>query len=218
MSEPGASALPWRWLGTVDHAVAVAEQEARRDRVLAGDGAAQAVLLCEHPPVITLGKSADRSHVLASDDELARRGVTVAAASRGGDVTYHGPGQLMIYPVVRVRTGVVEFLAAVAGVLAEVAAELGVTGAAFRREPAGLWLGEAKLAACGLHLRRQVAIHGWAWNVDTPPAMWGLIVPCGLATPVVSLAEACRDRGLPPPPSVAVLATRVGPRLVERLG
>ncbi len=223
MSEAPAAADPpsvarWRWLGRIDHAAAVADQEARRDRILAGDDAAQAVLLCEHPPVITLGKSARPDNVRASAAELAARGVAVVAASRGGDVTYHGPGQLMIYPVVRVRTSLVDFLATVAGVLATAAAELGVDGAEFRREPAGLWLGEAKLAACGLHLRRQVAIHGWAWNLATPPAAWTAIVPCGLATPVVSLAEACAARGLPPPPAVAELAARIGPRLAVALG
>jgi lipoyl(octanoyl) transferase len=207
----------WRWLGRVEHADAVAAQEARRERVLAGDDGAQAVLLCEHPPVITLGKSARPANVRAGADELARRGVAVARVSRGGDVTYHGPGQLMIYPVVRVKRGLVEFLAAVAGVLAGACADLGVDGASFRREPAGLWLGDAKLAACGLHLRRQVAIHGWAWNVDTPADAWTMIVPCGLTAPVVSLAEACRARGLPPPPPLAALAARIGPRLVAAL-
>ena len=207
----------WRWLGRVEHAIAVAAQEARRERVLAGDDGAQAVLLCEHPPVITLGKSAVPGNVRAGADELARRGVTVARASRGGDVTYHGPGQIMIYPVVRVRGSVVAFLETIAGVLADACAALGVDGAAFRREPAGLWLGDAKLAACGLHLRRHVAIHGWAWNVATPPEMWTMIVPCGLTTPVVSLAEACRARALPPPPPLPELAARIGPRLVAAL-
>ena len=210
-------AARWRWLGRVAHGDAVAEQEARRARILAGDDAAQAVLLCEHPAVITLGRSARPDNVRASVEELAARGVAVVPASRGGDVTYHGPGQLMIYPVVRVRSGVLGFLAAVAGVLADACAELGVEGAAFRREPAGLWLDGAKLAACGLHLRRQVAIHGWAWNLATPADAWSAIVPCGLPTPVVSLADACAARGLPPPPPVSVMAARIGPRLAAAL-
>ncbi|MBK9031807.1 MAG: lipoyl(octanoyl) transferase LipB [Myxococcales bacterium] len=208
--------IDWRWLGRVAHGDAIAQQEARRQEILAGDAAAQAVLLCEHPPVITLGHAADRGHVLIDDAEAARRGITITPVSRGGDVTYHGPGQLMIYPVVRVRS-VVAFLAAVAGAIAEECAALGVVGAEFRREPAGLWLGDAKLAACGLHLARGVAIHGWAWNVATPPEAWTAIVPCGLAVPQRSLAEACVARGLPPPPPLADLAARLGPRLVAAL-
>jgi lipoyl(octanoyl) transferase len=121
----------------------------------------------------------------------------------------------MIYPVVRVRGGVVPFLAGIAGVIADVAREHGVSGAAWRREPAGVWLDDMKLAACGLHLRRQVAIHGWAFDVATPPEMWQLIVPCGLATPVISLERARIARGLGASPALADLATLIGPRLVS---
>jgi lipoyl(octanoyl) transferase len=211
--------LPWQWLGRVDHAAAAADQEARRGRVLAGDDAAQAVLLCEHLPVITLGRSADRGHVLATDAALAAAGVTVAATDRGGDVTYHGPGQLMVYPVVRLRggAGVVALLAAIAGALGDVAAELGVPGAGWRRDPAGLWLDDRKLAACGLHVRRGVVVHGWAFDVATPPAMWQLINPCGLGVAGTSLAAARAARGLPPPPDVGVVAELVGPRVVRAL-
>jgi len=210
------AALAWHWLGRVAHAPAVAEQEARRDRILAGDEDAAAVLLCEHDPVVTLGRSADAGHVLAPAAELAARGVEVSPASRGGDVTYHGPGQLMVYAVVRV-SGVVPFLETVAGVLAGVAADLGVPGAAWRRDPAGLWVGGRKLAACGLHLRRGVVVHGWAFNVATPPDMWRLIVPCGLSAAPTSLADERAARGLPPPPPVAEVAALAGPRLVQAL-
>jgi lipoyl(octanoyl) transferase len=211
------TALAWRWLGRVGHAAALADQEARRDRILAGDPSAQAVLLCEHSPVITLGRSADRGHVLAAAAALAEAGVEVVQTERGGDVTYHGPGQLMIYPVVRLRRGVVALLEAIAGVLGEVAAELGVAGATWQRAPAGLWLGDAKLAACGLHVRRGVVVHGWAFDVATPPAMWRLIQPCGLATPVTSLEAARAARGLGPAPDVAIVAELTGPRIAAAL-
>jgi lipoyl(octanoyl) transferase len=111
--------------------------------------------------------------------------------------------------------GVVDHLARIAGALADVAAELGVEGAAFRREPAGLWRGDRKLAACGLHLRRGVAIHGFALDVATPAEAWRAIVPCGLAdAPVASLADLAPG----PVPSVADLAPRVAARLVAALG
>lgn len=213
---------PWRWLGEVGHAEGLALQEALRDRLLAGDEAAAAVLLCRHPPTVTLGRSADPAHVLVSPEALAAAGVAVAQASRGGDVTFHGPGQLMVYPVVRLRRGVVAYLEAIAGALAAVAAELGVPGAAWRREPAGLWLptpdGDAKLAACGLHLRRGVAVHGWALDVATPASAWSAIVPCGLGTPVTSLDAERRRRGLPPAPPVAEVAALAGPRVAAALG
>jgi lipoyl(octanoyl) transferase len=207
----------WSWLGRIEHADAVARMEAARERVLAGEPDAEQLWLCEHPPVVTLGKSADRGHVVAGAEVLAAHGVTLSGASRGGDVTYHGPGQLMVYPVMRARGGVVAFLSAVAAGLAETAARLGVDGAAWQREPAGLWWRGAKMAACGLHLRRGVAIHGWAFDVATPPEMWRLIVPCGLGTPVVSLDAARAALGLPPAPSVEEVAALAGPVIAKHL-
>jgi lipoyl(octanoyl) transferase len=122
-----------------------------------------------------------------------------------------------VYPVVRLRRGVVAYLETIAAVLAEVAAELGVPGATWQRDPAGVWLDGAKLAACGLHLRRGVAVHGFALDVATPPSAWTAIVPCGLPTPVMSLDSARRRRGLPPAPPVADVAALVGPRLSAAL-
>jgi len=214
VSGPGSDGPPWSWLGRLGHAAAVELMEARRARILAGDDAAEEIHLCEHDPVITLGRGADSANVLLSRAELEAGGVTIVDASRGGDVTYHGPGQLMVYPVVRLRRGLVAFLEIVAGVLAEVAAELGAPGASWRRQPAGLWLGERKLAACGLHVRRGVVIHGFAFDVCTPPGAWRAIVPCGLGRGItVSLAEALGGRA----PEVAEVAALVGPRLSRAL-
>ena len=208
--------VPWRWLGRCPYGPVVGEMERRRAAILAGEESAAAILLCEHEPVITLGRGARAEHVLLSGAALAARGVELARSSRGGDVTYHGPGQLMVYPVVRLHRGVVAYLELVAGVLAEVAAELGAPGAAFRRSPAGLWLGDRKLAACGIHVRRGVAIHGFALDVATPPEAWSAIVPCGLReAPVVSLARALGEGAAVP--SVAEVAERVGPRLSEAI-
>jgi len=210
--------LTWSWLGRVAHGASLAEQEARRERLLAGDEAAAAVLLCEHPPTITLGRSAIAGNVRLAPDELARREVGFVRTSRGGDVNYHAPGQVMVYPVVRMRRGVVAYLETIAGVLAEVAAELGAPGAAWKRDPAGLWLGGAKLAACGLHVRRGIAVHGFAFDVATPPEAWRAINPCGLGCPVTSLDAERRARGQGAAPPVAEVAARIGPRLTEALG
>lgn len=196
------------FLGRAPYERVLADQLAARERVWAGG--AGALILCEHDPVITLGRSANRANVLAAGD------VPVVPIERGGDVTYHGPGQLMIYPVVRIKS-VVGFLEVVARVLAEACAVLGAPGAVFRREPAGLWLGDAKLAACGIHVARGVSVHGWALNVATPPDTWRAIVPCGLSVAQVSLAEACAARGIGTVPSVAEVAAEVEPRLVRAL-
>jgi lipoyl(octanoyl) transferase len=238
------SALPWHWLGRVGYVAGTERQRVLRDRLLAGDQDARCLLLLEHEPVITLGRHARHEHVLASREALAGQGIDVVATDRGGDVTYHGPGQLMIYPVVVLRKDVAGFLCSLAGALAEVAARLGVPGARWQREPAGLWLPgnaphapdelrdgapdgapddarngapPAKLAACGIHLRRGAVTHGLAFNVSTPPSAWRWIMPCGLTLPVTSVAEERARRGLPPPPPVAEVARLAAPLLCDAL-
>jgi lipoate-protein ligase B len=212
---PPASPVPrWDWLGRAAYPRVWAEQLALRERVIAGDSAG-ALLLCEHPPTLTLGRAANVGNILASPEALARAGVAVHAIERGGDVTYHGPGQLMIYPVVRVRS-VLGLLALVADQLAACCARYGVAGVEFRAAPAGLWLGPYKLAACGLHVRRGVVVHGWAFNIATPAAAWQVLRPCGGDAPQLSLHAARAERGLPAPALAAVVAD-LAPRLAAAL-
>jgi len=201
--------LAWHWLGRADYRSVLAMQLAARERVWAGDDGV--VFLCEHAPVITLGRSADRSNILASPDELAAAGVTIEQIERGGDVTYHGPGQLMIYPVVKIR-GVVDFLERVAGAITDACTALGGGGATWQRDPAGVWKNGAKLAACGIHVARGVSIHGFALDVATPRDAWARIRPCGLATPQISLSAL---RGAPI--AVEAVAPEVGTRVVTAL-
>jgi lipoyl(octanoyl) transferase len=187
-------------------------QEELRARVLAGDEAAETLLFVEHDAVITAGRSADLGHIL-------RPAVPVVRSTRGGDVTVHGPGQLVIYPVVRLRRGVLAHVQGVAGALAEGLATLGVS-AHFRRDPVGVFAARdgvaRKLAACGLHVRRGVAVHGFALNVaDECLPLFDLIVPCGLATVPVTSVE--RELGRPPP-ELSALATLFAPRIAAALG
>jgi lipoate-protein ligase B len=191
----------WQWLGRAEFGRVLADQLAARERVWAGEPGV--VLLCEHPAVITLGRSATAAHILAAGD------IPVVRIERGGEVTYHGPGQLMVYPVVRLRS-VVGFLERVAGAIAETCAALGAPGAAWQRDPAGIWLGGQKLAACGIHIARSVSVHGFALNVDTPPEAWRAIRPCGLDVPQISLVRA---RGAPI--TVAEVAHELGPRVAQ---
>jgi lipoyl(octanoyl) transferase len=191
----------WQWLGRAEFPTVLAEQLAIRERVWAGEPGV--VLLCEHPPVITLGRSANPANILAAGD------VPVVRIERGGEVTYHGPGQLMVYPVVRLRS-VVAFLERVAGAIAEACAALGAPGAAWQRDPAGVWLGGKKLAACGIHVARGVSVHGFALDVDTPPDAWRVIRPCGLDVPQISLSRARRA-----PISVDAVAHELGPRIAR---
>ena len=196
--------ITWHWLGRAGYRRVLTDQLAARERVWAG--APGVVLLCEHPPVITLGRSATPANIVDAGD------VPVERIERGGEVTYHGPGQLMVYPIVRV-TSVVRFLAQVGDAIVAAAAALGVPGAEWRRDPAGVWLGDAKLAACGIHVARGVSVHGFAVNVATPDEAWRRIKPCGLEVPQRSLAAA-RGRAL----RVDELAIELAPRIVRALG
>jgi lipoate-protein ligase B len=223
MAPPDTSPLPpalppprWRWLGRVPFAATVETQERLRAGVIGGT-APETLLLLEHDPVITLGRSAAPAHVLAPPGELQRRGVTVHRTSRGGDVTYHGPGQLVGYPVVRLDRGVVGHMRAMADGLAAVLARLGIA-AEWRREAPGLWVrtaaGDAKICAFGVNVHRRVAIHGFALNVDLDLDAFRLIVPCGLPDAPVTSIE--RLTGGAPP--IHTLAIDVATALAASLG
>lgn len=180
--------------------------------MLAGEGP-ETLLLGEHDPVITLGRSARASDILAPATELARRGIAVHRVSRGGDVTYHGPGQLVGYPVVRLRGGVVGHLTAMARALATVLASLGVE-AVWRRDAPGLWVGGAKICAFGVNVRRRIAIHGFALNVAPDLTAFSLIVPCGAPGAGVTSIEARTGAT----PALETIAARVASALGAELG
>jgi lipoyl(octanoyl) transferase len=195
-----------------------AYQEALRARLASGDEDAARVLFLEHDPIITLGRTACARNVLAPEADLARLGVSVLRSSRGGDVTVHGPGQLVMYPVVRVSLGIVAHMEWIAGALVGELGALGIRGAEWRRDQAGVWVGDAKIAACGVHVRRRVAIHGFALNVTRSalaPFAW--IVPCGLVSGRVTSVESELGEGTPVP-SLPMLAESIADRLARELG
>jgi lipoyl(octanoyl) transferase len=167
------------WLARAEYEPTCRLQEQLRQRVLAGGE--EAILLCEHSPVLTLGKYAQRADIFADEQTLSAHRVQVVQTVRGGKVTYHGPGQLLVYPVVRLRSGVHAHMKALAQVATEVAAQLGVC-AEFDDERIGVFVGRRKLAALGVHVERQVAIHGMSLNVTAAATMafrQGWFLPCG---------------------------------------
>jgi len=173
-SSPGE----WAWLGSVPYARGVCIQENVRDQV-AQATAVDTLLLLEHEPVITLGRSADPANVIASAEDLGRAGIAVVRTSRGGDVTYHGPGQMVGYPVFRLRRGVRAHVKAMAEGIIAALATLGIA-AEWRASRPGVWVGAEKICAVGVHVRRRVAMHGFALNVTTDLSAFRTIVPCGL--------------------------------------
>jgi lipoyl(octanoyl) transferase len=152
------------------------------------------LLLVEHPHVLTLGVRGDggRSHILATPERLASLGVDVYESGRGGDVTYHGPGQVVGYPILDLapdRCDVHRYVRDLEEVLIRVAKDFGVTASRVCGRT-GVWVGDAKLAAIGVRLSRWVTSHGFAFNVTTDLDYFDLIVPCGIADAgVTSLAR-----------------------------
>ncbi len=196
MSEQSISVVD---IGRVDYGAALALQQqvsALRQQESIGD----VLLLVEHPPVLSLGRNAHREHVVAGDDFLAQRGISLFETNRGGDVTYHGPGQLVGYPILHLRRftpplGIVEYLRKLEEVLIRACADYGILT---QRAPgrAGVWtmpggnVLEKKIAALGVHVARGVTTHGFALNVTTDLNDFDLIVPCGIRDRAVTSIEA----------------------------
>jgi lipoate-protein ligase B len=179
----------------------------RRLHAAVAEGRESEALIClEHPPVITLGRHGKEENLRLPRPVLAARGVEVFRVERGGDVTYHGPGQAVVYLVLDLKArglGVRSFVSLVEGAACRVAARWGVDGETDAMRP-GVWVKGRKLAALGLAVRQGVSLHGLALNVNTDLAAFDLINPCGLGLPVTSLAHEL-GRPLPMEPVLAAL-------------
>jgi lipoate-protein ligase B len=204
-------------LGTMSYREAWALQEAAHTEVIAG--AEERILFVEHTPVITFGRRPDvQRNVIASDEQLGAAGVEVVQSDRGGDVTFHGPGQVVAYPIIRLnehRLSVGGYVRALENAVLETLQSFGIASAHREDKAVGIWVGDtpqtsAKVCAIGVRIRRGVSLHGLALNVTTDLRYFNLIVPCGLVgRPVTSLAELLNG-SLPP-------AQRVKDELAVRL-
>lgn len=181
-----------RRLGVISYAEALDLQKRLVEQRKAGEIPDQ-LLLLQHPPVITLGVKLrnDRSHIVASREVLDSEGVEVFETGRGGDVTYHGPGQLVGYPILDLkpdRCDVHHYVRDLEEVMMRMAATFGITAT---RVPGltGAWVGDEKLAAIGVRIARWVTSHGFAFNVTTALRHFDLIVPCGIADKGVTSLE-----------------------------
>jgi lipoyl(octanoyl) transferase len=184
--------LEVRHLGLIGYPEALALQKALVEQRRAGAIGDQ-LLLVEHPSVLTLGVRGDggRSHILATDDELSSRHIDVFETGRGGDITYHGPGQIVGYPIIDLnpdRRDVHKYVRDIEEVLIRVAADWGISA---RRVQGltGVWAGDDKLAAIGVRIQRWVTSHGFALNHTTDLSHFNLIVPCGIADRGVTSLE-----------------------------
>ena len=172
-------------------------------------------LLCEHPHVITLGRNANRANVLASEHVLRQKGVELHATNRGGDVTYHGPGQIIGYPILNlnfIKRDVGWYVRTLEETMIRASADFDL--GAFRVPgKTGIWVktgdSEEKLAAIGVHISRWVTSHGFAYNVSTDLRYFDLIIPCGIADRRATSLEKLLSRRVSP--------EEVKPRLIQHL-
>ena len=177
-----------RDLGRMRYADAFALQQQLVERRKRGEISDQ-LLIVEHPHVVTMGRNGHDENLLAQPELLERAGVEFHRTDRGGDVTYHGPGQIVGYPIVDLREwkrDVMAYVRALEQVLIDALAQFGI--AAGREAGAtGVWTEQGKIAAIGVHISRWVTSHGFALNVATDLSYFRYIVPCGLTKPVTSL-------------------------------
>lgn len=177
------------------------------------------VLFLEHPPVITLGRNAREEHLLTRPGELSRLGIDLVETDRGGDVTFHGPGQLMCYLILDlslIRKDVVWYVRTLEEALIRTAGEFGID-AGRRDGMPGVWVGHAKLAALGVHLSRWVTTHGFALNLETDLSFFRHIVPCGIACAPVTSLRRLLDRPIDRFPVEQSLARHLGELLGLRM-
>jgi lipoate-protein ligase B len=210
-----------RDLGTVEYRSAWKIQEEAHAAVLAGGE--EQLLLVEHPPVITLGRRPGlMAHILASSEELRRREVQVIESDRGGDITFHGPGQLVVYPIIRLADHKLSVSAYVHGLEEIIIAYLNDLGVeAFTdpqavgvwvRSPGGISGAPSKVAAIGVRIRRGVSLHGLALNVSTDMSYFNLIIPCGLENrQVTSIARLFPQN----PPAISDVKQKLTQRMIE---
>jgi len=169
-------------LGLLDYGKALEYQRAVAQARIAGTIEEDVLLLVEHPPVVTLGRSAKNQHLLASPELLAARGVELFEVERGGDVTFHGPGQLVGYPIIdlkRHKRDLHWYLRQVEEALIQAIGDFGIPGDR-QAGYTGVWTNNRKIASIGVHARDWVTWHGFALNVSTDLGYFDLIVPCGI--------------------------------------
>jgi lipoate-protein ligase B len=198
----------WHALGQVSYPEALAIQErvaTERERDLRPD----TLLLLEHPPTITLGRRASQADVLWNTCDLARAGVAIERVRRGGQATYHGPGQLVGYPIVRLSAagrGVRRFVETLEALLVDAIGRFGVGAERLAGHP-GAWIDGRKIASIGIEVRHGVSRHGFALNVDMDLSPFRAIVPCGM--PGLELTDLARAARVPvdvPTATAAVVA------------
>ena len=186
---PLSSTCRFHWLGTMEYGSARALQDTLVNRVHGGQSEAT-LLLLEHPHTFTRGRLSRDGHLLSSESDLAAVGIPVCETDRGGQITYHGPGQLVAYPIINLRNwgGPLQYVRTLEQIIVDMMADIGIEA---HTEPGmtGVWTAGGKVAAIGVKISRGIAFHGFSINVNPDLTYYRHIVPCGITDrPVTSMA------------------------------
>jgi lipoyl(octanoyl) transferase len=194
--------------GRIPYGVAYDEMHRLAEKRMA-DEIPDVLILLEHPPVYTAGRRSDPAHLLLAEHELARRGAELHFVDRGGSVTFHGPGQLVGYPIVHLgpRPDVIRYLRNLEEVIILACSDLGVD-VGRSEEHTGVWSGDRKVCAIGVKTTRGVTLHGFALNCTTELSWFDAIVPCGLADRGVASLSEIADRPISVQEALPLVATR----------
>jgi len=197
-------------LGHADYGETLALQRALHAKRCIGE-LGDLLLSVEHNPVFTLGRSGSRDHILVTEDVLERHGIQIHEIERGGDISYHGPGQLVVYPILDLRgfgKDIHRFIWSLEESIIRALRELGVDSHRKDGFP-GVWVGARKIASVGVYVKNWVTYHGLAFNVDVDQEHFRMIRPCGLSIETVSANDVCE---------ALVDVTDVGARVIRQLG
>lgn len=207
--------LAWRHLGRIAYREALDLQlqtwEQRRDGQISDH-----LFSLEHDPVITLGKRAKDDDVLLSAEALAQRGIDLVRIDRGGEATWHGPGQLVIYPIVHIQEyniGASDLVRGLAGAISDYLQTLGIKGRWSNEHP-GIWVGDRKIAAVGMRIQSGVSRHGASLNLSTTADAYSVIVPCGM--PQATITSVLAEQG--EAPSLKEAAREIAQRFSAHFG
>lgn len=201
------SSVGYLLLGRADYGETLALQRSLHAKRCAGE-VGDLLLSVEHNPVLTLGRTGSRDHILVAAEDLEREGIQIHEIERGGDITYHGPGQLVLYPIFDLRgfgKDIHRFIWSLEASIIRTLEDLGIDGARKDGFP-GVWIGRRKIASIGVYVKNWVTYHGLALNLCVNPHHFQMIRPCGLSIETVSASELCE--AVPSIPEVGTMVAQ----------